>query len=695
MLDAEYQTLGEIVLECSGIFQPPERLTVAEAAEKYVYLHNPPAYIGPYLNETAPYMVEPMNMFNSRDHTALVFCSSAQSAKTQALILNTLAYTIRCNAVDVILYNPSQGAARDFSKRRVDRLHRYSEKIGAELLPGQHSDNTYDKFYKSGMMFTMSWPSVNEMSGKPVPIVLLTDYDRMPMDVDGEGSPFDLGQQRTKTFRSFGMTVAESSPSKEVTDPRWKPATPHEAPPCEGILSLYNRGDRRRWYWPCPHCGKFFEASFKDLKWENVGDAMQCAKTTYMLCPKTGCYIKPESRHGMDLRGVWLREGETIDEHGVRGGLGITADTASYWLKGVAAAFSTWSNLVMKFLNAEKDYASTGSQDALKTTVNTEQGEPYIPRGLQTARLAEDLQAAALPLPEQRVPADVRCLIATCDVQKNRWEVQVHGVTPGNPYGGIVIDRFQIIKSNRQDDEGERLWVKPAEHPEDWDLLVTEVMDKTYPLYDGSGTMSIALTLCDSGGREGVTTNAYLFYTRLKKAGRAERFLLLKGDPSPNAPRVSVSFPDSQRKDRFAKARGEVPVLMLNTNMLKDTLNGMMPATEETNPDEPEEVQQNRGRIMFPDWLNAKFFEELTAEVRTAKGWENQHGRRNESWDLLTYFLAACVHRRIEHVSWEKPPPWLGPWEDNPLVKLSDKKGDVARKSTTQYGLAQLGADLG
>nr|WP_285222385.1 phage terminase large subunit family protein [Escherichia coli] len=21
---------------------------------------------------------------------------------------------------------------------------------------------------------------------------------------------------------------------------------------------MYNRGDRRRWYWPCPHCGEYF-----------------------------------------------------------------------------------------------------------------------------------------------------------------------------------------------------------------------------------------------------------------------------------------------------------------------------------------------------------------------------------------------------------------------------------------------------
>lgn len=687
---SNYQSLGDIVLACADIFEPPERLSVTEASVKYVKLHNPPAYIGPYAPDTTPYMTKPMDTYASRVQKAIVFVGGAQSAKTQGLVLNTLAYTVKCNPMDVILYNPSQAAARDFSKRRIDRLHRHSPYIGAELLPGQHSDNTFDKFYKSGMMFTLSWPSVNEMSGKPVPVTMLTDYDRMPTDVDGEGAPFDLAQKRTTTFKSLGMTVAESSPSKDITDPKWKPATPHQAPPCEGILALYNRGDRQRWYWPCPHCGQYFEGSFSDLKWDNVGDPQQCAATVYMQCPKNACVIRPESRYEMNLRGVWLCEGEKIDAHGTRTGTPVVSETASFWLKGVAAAFITWQDLVLKYLNAEMEYANNGSQDALKVTVNTDQAEPYLPRGQETNRLAEDLQGYAQPLPEKKVPANVRALVATCDVQKNRWEVQIHGIVPGNPFDVAVVDRFAIVKSNRKDDDGERLWVKPAEFAEDWDLLLTEVIERRYELEDGSGTMGIAFTTCDSGGREGVTNNAYLFYMRLKAKGKADRFMLNKGDPLPNCPRVRISYPDSQRKDRMAKARGEVPVMMFNVNMLKDMLNGMLPYT-----DSKDGKEVNPDRIVFPDWLDSSFYEELTAEVRTIKGWENLHGRRNETWDLLVYLLGVLLHRKVEHVSWDSPPPWLAPWDKNPLVARTTKEGGVASSASAPYGLAQLGEMLG
>lgn len=700
--EVAYQTLADIVLEAAQIFQPPERLSVADAAEKYRYLHNPPAYIGEWKNSTTPYMIEPMNVFASRKFTGLCFVGPAQSAKTDALVLNTLTYTVMCNPADFILYQTSQASARDFSKRRIDRLHRHSKFVGAQMMPGQHSDNTFDKFYKSGMMFTMSWPSINEMSGRPVPLVVLTDYDRMPMDIDGEGSPFDLAQKRATTFKSFGMTVVESSPGFEVSEPKWKPSTPNEAPPCEGILSIYNRGDRRRFNWPCPVCGEYFEGAFSMLKWEQHADPTMAAKTVYMIHPKNGCYIRPDQRHEMNQRGVWLREGEKIDKNGVVSGNPVISDMASFWLKGVAASFITWQTLVTKFLNAEQEFKRTGSQDALKATVNTDQGEPYVPRGLDSERDAVSLAENAVGLQKHKVPTNVRALIATIDVQKNRWEVQVHGIAPGYPYDLVLIDRFPIVKSLRLDDDGERHWVKPSAYPEDWDLLETEVLDKTYELMDGSGRMEIALTLCDSGGKEGVTTNAYDFYRKLKKKNKHHRFMLLKGDNKPNAPRAHVTFPDTARKDRFANARGEIPVLMLNTNALKDTLNGMLETTEDFGA-APEEAEKFAGRITFPDWLGEEntpqqnFFEELTVEIRTTKGWENPHGRRNESWDLLTYCIGACVFRRVETVDWTDPPKWLSEWGENSLVErtAAAPANQIDKRKTTGYGLAALGEALG
>jgi phage terminase large subunit GpA-like protein len=703
-------TLAQVVLDVASIFRPPERLTVSEAAEKYVYLNNAPSYIGPYKNDETPYMIEPMNLAMSRDYTSLVFVGPAQSGKTQAIILNVIAYVIMCNPMDVVLYHMTQSAARDFSKRRIDRMHRHSKLIGAELQSGQHADNTHDKTYKSGMMLSVSWPSISEMSSKPVPIVMFTDYDRMPDDIQGEGSPFVLGQKRTTTFRNLGMTIVDSSPGREVEqekdEDRKRIKGDHEAPPCTGILGLYNQGDRHRLYWPCPECGDYFEPSFSLLVWKTKDEEgrdlsmSEIGDTVRMRCPHCDAKIEHHMKEVMNKRRKWLREGEKIDRDGNVTGNPRRSKMASFWQKGPSATYITWRDMVVKYLEAELHYERTGSQEELKATVNTDQAEPYVPRGTGQERLAEDLEARAdKNLPERAVPKGVRCLFATCDTQKNRWEVQVHGVKPGAPYDLVVIDRFKIEKSNRLDADDDPLWVKPASYPEDWDLLIEKVMDKTYPLETGDGHMAIAMTFCDSGGGKershdkkasgvdedmSVTSNAYNFWRRLRKMGRADRFMLLKGDPNLLSPRAHVEYPDSKRNDRKAGAMGEIPVLFLNVNSLKDTLNSMLERTE-----------PGGGMIEFPAWLPSRWFEELTAESRGKRGWFKIGSRRNESWDLLTYCLGACLFRRIEKVDWTAPPPWLSEWDSNPFVtKNAAEKAPVDKNVKSSNLLAELGAEL-
>lgn len=680
-----YESLGDIVCDVSSIFEPPERLTVSQAAEKYRFLNNPGSYVGPWKNTQAPYLCDPLDVLTSREFNAAVFVGPAQSGKTE-LILNWLGYSAKCDPADFIIYQTAMNTARDFSKRRIDRLHRHSPDIGNTLIGGQE-DNIFDKIYRSGMMLTLSWPSINELSGRPVPRVALTDYDRMPMNVDGEGSPFDLARTRTTTFRSFAMTLCESSPGKDVTDPKWVRQAAHEAPPSEGILALYNRGDRRRWYWPCPNCGEFFEPEFALIDYVDSADIHEAGDSARMKCPhctvKTGALIEPKDRYEMNQRGLWLIEGQRIDREGRVTGTPRRSDIASFWLKGPAAAFVTWRTLVVEYLKAREEFERTGSQEALKSVVNTKHGEPYFPIGTETARLPEELKSRAEAIPEKKVPSDVRFLTANVDVQKSSFVCQVHGVRPGGDI--VIIDRFDIRKSERLDGDGERYLVAPGTYKEDWEMLIPAVIEKEYELEDGSGFMAIKLATCDSGGRKGVTSNAYEFVRKLKALGKSERFLLNKGADNKSAPRAHVSYPDSGRKDRTAGARGEIPVLMLNVDVLKDKLNGMLDRTD-----------PGGGMIVLPDWLPDEVFAELTVEKRDPrKGWVNEHKKRNEAWDLLTYCIGCCVHLGVERFDWDAPPAWAAPWPENALVRKPDQEPRFTAKPKGTYGIKELASLLG
>lgn len=610
---------------------------------------------------------------------------SAIPTHNSDMFFNWLTYTARNDPADMMHVLMTQSVARDWSQKDLRRAFRHSKELGSTVAPGRHNQSTHSIRFLSGMHLLVKWPTITELSGKTVGRNWISDYDRIPESIDGEGNAYDLTAKRGQTFRRNAMTVAESSPGFDIEDPKWMGKTAHEAPPTKGILSLFNRGDRRLWYWRCPHCAEAFEPHFKYLRYPDSRDHVEAAEAAFMACPKCGGVIHHETRNGVpgkhELNQIsegnarWVKDGELwVPRNGVMGetleGKPFRSDIASFWLKGPAASFTTWRELVLKYLKAEEEYERTGSQESLKTTVNTDQGMPFTPKGLENGRKPEDLKSSAQDLGERLVPKGVRFLTATVDVQASRFEVQVHGYSEGGDI--TVIDRFAIKKSMRRDEDGDVERVRPASYVEDWKLLIPQVMLKTYPLADESGRrMGIFRTGCDSGGSHdrkndsSVTKVAYEFYRLLRDSdgtefpeGLHQRFRLLKGGSTKGAPRVQLSFPDSERKDRSAAARGEIPVLMLNTEALKDQLNVML-----------DRKTPGGGRIVFPDWLPDTFWQEVCAEIRTANGWQKV-SPRNEAWDLLVYAIALALERpiKIENLDWANPPRFADEWDDNETV---------------------------
>ena len=691
----KFHTLEEMIAVTCEAVRPAERLTVSQSAEKYRYINNPGSYVGKWDNSIAPYLTEIQDETMSEDKTGVIFAGPARCGKSD-IFFNLLNHTAICDPADMMLIHMTQNTARDWSIGDLRKVFRDTKPLGSRVVPGRQNMNVHDVRFLSGMRLLIKWPSIAELSGKTIQRLWLMDMDRMPLDIDKNGSPYDLAKKRAETFGRYGMTVAESSPGFTVEDPAWKPKEMHEAPPTQGILSLYNRGDRRRWYWECPHCHKAFEPDFKLLHWPDSADHLEAAEQAWMSCPRCDGRIyhdennadKTPGKNELNQGGKWVKAGQVwVPREGLYG-TALRSDTASFWLKGPAAWAATWKNLVYRYLKAYEEYEKTGAEEALKTTTNVDQGDPYTPKKAQSDRLPEDIKNRAENWPEQTVPNGVRFLIATIDVQKNRFVVQVHGIGVGGDI--YVIDRYEIKKSERTDEDGERLWVKPGSYLEDWKLLVPQVMEKTYPLADGSGRrMGIKATGCDSAGKEGVTKTAYDFWRWLRdecdNRDLVRRFLLTKGGSSKTAPRVQISYPDTERKDRHAGARGEVPVLFINTDTVKDQLNAMLDRTDALG-----------GRVVFPKWLPDWFYGELTVEIKTPSGWKNPSDKRNESWDLLVYCIAICLSKlvKLEQIDWQSPPSWAEEFDDNDFVISESENKPFATKVKDDYNLEELAANL-
>ncbi|MGS5210986.1 phage terminase large subunit family protein [Escherichia coli] len=634
------------------ILRAPRRMRVADAVAQYMRVPMGAGNSVPWDPLVAPYVIEPMNCLASREYDAVIFVGPARTGKTIGLIDGWVIYNVICDPADMLIIQMTEEKAREHSKKRLARTFRVSPEVVSRLSPNKNDNNVYDRTFLAGNYLKIGWPSVNIMSSSDYKCVALTDYDRFPEDIDGEGDAFSLASKRTTTFMSSGMTLVESSPGRDVKDVKWRRTSQHEAPPTTGILSLYNRGDRRRWYWPCPHCGEYFQpcgdvvAGFRD-----IADPVLASEAAYIQCPSCSGRIMPEQKRELNGRGVWLRDGESINADGSRYGDPRRSRIASFWMEGPAAAYQTLSQLVYKLLAAEQEYETTGSEETLKTVINTDWGLPYLPRASMEQRKSELLEQRAEPVPSRSVPDGVNFLVATVDVQAGRhrrFVVQVTGY--GSRGERWIIDRYNITQSLRGDSDGESQRIDPASYPEDWDVLLTDVFHKSWPLAsDPSQQMRLMAMAVDSGGEDGVTDNAYKFWRRCRRDGLGKRIYLFKGDSIRRAKLITRTFPDNTgRTGRRAQAAGDVPLWLLQTDALKDRVNNALWR------DSP-----GPGYVHFPDWLGSWFYDELTYEERSSDGKWSKPGRgANEAFDLMVYAEALVILHGYEKIRWPDAPEW-------------------------------------
>jgi phage terminase large subunit GpA-like protein len=650
----EYAQAHEALAAALASIAPVERVTVSDWSARDRHLLDNGAVVR-WRNDVVPYMCEPMDMVTSRRYRGAVFAGPARTGKTDGLVINTIGHKVCCDPGDIRVIHMDQAAAREFSIKKVASLIRHSPAVKERQATGRFSDNIYDKRFLGNMMLDIGWPVISKVSASDIPTMLLTDYDRMPDDIDGEGNPFDLAMKRTQTFGSRGMAIAESSPGRLLLDEDWKPSEdePHLAPPTSGIMALYNRGTRGRYYWTCRDCGSRFEPDFDLLVYPREGTPAQRGAAAELACRHCGSLIAPRHKREFNAEAVWLHEGQggelvPLADSGVR-----ETDIVSWWLKGACAAFQSWTELVTKYEAAVEEFERTGDETSLKTTVNVDQGHPHRPRALGTG---SDMTVKALKERAERyllgvAPAATRFVTVQIDVQGKYFVLHVDAVGPD--LERWTIARRVITAPPKDAPSADTRALDPGRYREDWAGLF-DLLDEVFPVSGtGYGIKPCAL-IVDSGGADGVTANAYAFYRQARKLGHLRRVFISKGLPGWRSERAREVEPAKINQTR-RKVPTDIRIVQMGTWRLKS-----------------EVIESLLRRDPGPDayhlsaHLPEEVFEELCAERRTKTGWELRQGqKRNEALDLAVQAKALCIVLGAESIDWAAPPAWAAPVEEN------------------------------
>lgn len=662
-----YARAHEALAEAAAALRPLPRTPVSASAVRRMVFDG--GQWVPWRWDVAPYMREPGDITTSRRFDAVALVGPARCSKSEGLVMNPIAHAILAAPKRVAVFSPTKDAAQGWSYNALEPMIAASPDLAARLRSGRGADNTFAKRFRGGAVVEIDYPVKSKLAQRSLDLVIGTDYDAFDADIGGDGGAFPLMRKRTEAAMSRGMTVVESSPRRPIEDETWVRRTPHEAPPCKGIVSIYNSGTRGRLYWQCPDCAEPFIPEFDLLSWPEEGPIAERAAAVTMACPCCGSVIPPKMKAALNLGAVWLHEeadGSVVPIHELR----RMCDVATYWIPGPAAALAPWSRLVSRLLEAEAAFAALGDETGLMAVHNTELGLPYLPRSLdpESAISAEALRRGATADGWRIAPPGTAFLVAAVDVQRGRFVVQIEAWA--GDLSRTLIDRFDIVTPPADAPDPEGRAIDPARIAEDWRAL-DAVLDRAWPVAGGSHALQVLAMVCDAGGEPGVTPNAYACFRRLRK-DRPRRFWLVRGRSSPTQPRAKLARPETAHQGKRHAAR-DIRLVWANTDRLKDEVAASL----------------TRGpggarKLSIPAGAPPAVFEELAAERRSGTGWDLRPGvKRNEALDLAVYALALAIVLEVEAIDATKPPVWALPGPGNLMARPIE-----AAQPATQQALA-------
>lgn len=485
--------LNHCIAKAISGFIPPEDLTVSEWAEQHRRL-SPESSAEPGLWRTSrtPYLRDVMDAFNDPKVKHIIMVAASQVGKSECE-MNIIGYIIDQDPGSILFIHPTNVDAKEFSKLRIAPMIRDCPSLRKKVAAPKSRDSgntVLQKTYPGGILTLCGSTEAHALASKPIRYVMGDERDRWATSAGTEGDPWDLAMARQTTFYN--------AKAIEVSTPTVKSASP--------IEKSFNQGTMERWKSQCPHCGRFHEIRWDDIRYEYDTIEINRAKTfkvktVWYVCPECACVSDEITMKRQPAK--WEADNPEAYESGVR----------SFWLNAFVSQWASWASIVLKYLKA------VGSARKMQVVYNTCFGQLWEDRG--DLEDEDSLLARREDYGQREDGSEVELpdgvLVLTCgvDTQNDRLEYEVLGHGHFGETWGI---RYGVIRG-RPDDA------------ETWTQL-DDVLSHIYRFRDGLG-LKISMTFVDEGGL--FTQNV-----RLSCRGRiGKKAFCIKGFDGPNRPFTS------------------------------------------------------------------------------------------------------------------------------------------------------------
>jgi phage terminase large subunit GpA-like protein len=586
------------------MWRPPRRLKLSAWADEHYYLSAESA-AEPGRWHTLPYQRGIMDAFSDPRIEQVSVMKSARVGYTKCL--NALVgYYMHQDPCPIMVVQPTLEDAKGHSREEIAPMLRDCPTLAA-LVPEARSkdaDNTIlQKLFPGGSLSLVGANSARGFRRVSRKVVLFDEIDGYPPSAGAEGDQIKLGLRRTDYYWDrkigYGSTPTVASRSR--------------------IERLFEAGDQRRYYVPCPHCAAMQVLQFKQFRWP-PGRPMDAV----YLCLDCGAEIDHSQKRAMVEAGEW-RPGP----HPQFPSVPVPDPFHGHASFHIWAAYSfspnaTWGQLCAEFVDAEK------KPDELKTFVNTVLGETWQEKGdaPEWERLYQRREAYAIGT----APLGVLFLTADVDVQKDRLVYEIVGWGRGKE--SWSIDAGVLVGD-----------VATAEAQKHLDAL----LDRTIPSESGV-LLPIGMLAIDSGYNTQAVYNWARRHalTKVIAVKGVDTSNVLVGTPRPVD--VSVSGHVMRRGYR---------VWPVSSKVAKSELYGWLKLQPPTDEARAAGETCPPGFCHHPEY-GEEYFKQLTAEQLvphrkrngfTVYEWEQIPGRENHYLDTRVYARAAAAVVGIDRFS--------------------------------------------
>ncbi|WP_239253259.1 phage terminase large subunit family protein [Candidatus Nitrotoga sp. M5] len=586
---------------------PPPRIDTAEWAAKYRYIAKGPER-GPWRNERTPYLVEPMQCASSHaPYERVVLWFATQMGKTE-VIYNTFMQRIHTDPQDMMIVQPTLQDAQDHSMQRFIPTVLQTPVMQGKVSVRRSRDSSTSwrsRSIQGGFtVFFGGANSASSLASKPLGLAAADEVDKWPADVDNEGDPLGLLEERMSNFSNRLLVVASTCSIKGQST----------------IESEYEASDQRKYHVPCPHCGEAQILTWGaktewGIKWLKTATGEARPETAVYICRHCAAAIEEHEKKYMLANGLWIPSAP---------GAGM-GKRAGFWINKLYSplGWKSWPALVEGWIGANEK-KRTGDSAPLKKFMNSSLAETWEELG--SGGDSRALSARAEDYELNTVPYGGLMLVMGVDTQPDRLEARVWAFGRGEE--SWLVGRHIIYGDPNLDEDTEGSpWTRLSEI-------------RRTPIMHASGSqLLIEATCIDSGGH-----NTHAVYVYCRHHERAN-VLAVKGASTYGKPVLGKpSMIDvTHRGKTMARSLKLWPI---GTDTAKHLIYGRMRVTQ-VGPGYVHTPKALQGTDEY-EQMTAARLKPVVINGKSSMRWITPHGTREEGGDCMVYAYAAACHLGIQ-----------------------------------------------